>query len=39
MLTLICAFLQVGSLANAATNGEQNPAQQVNAVIDGIELS
>ncbi len=34
MLALTCAFLQVGSLANAATNGEQNPAQQVNAVIE-----
>jgi PAP2 superfamily len=34
ILALICAFLQVGSLANAATTGEQNPAQQVNAVIE-----
>jgi predicted glutamine amidotransferase len=34
MLALTCAFLQVGLLANAATTGEQNPAQQVNAVIE-----
>ena len=34
MLALICAFLQVGALANAATDGAQNPAQQVNAVIE-----
>jgi hypothetical protein len=33
MLALICAFLPVGQLANAAT-GEQDPAQQVNAVIE-----
>jgi hypothetical protein len=33
-LALICAFLHVGPLANAATNEEQNPAQPVNAVIE-----
>jgi hypothetical protein len=34
MLALVCAFLQVGPLANAAANGEQKPGQQVNAVIE-----
>jgi membrane-associated phospholipid phosphatase len=34
MLALIFAFLQVGPLANAATNEEQNPDQQVNAVME-----
>src|SRR5439155_26195722 len=31
---LICAFLQVAPLANAATDEEQNSAQPVNAVIE-----
>jgi hypothetical protein len=31
---LICAFLQVAPLATAATDGEQNSAQPVNAVIE-----
>src|SRR5437763_10268780 len=31
---LICALLQVASLANAARNEEQNSAQPVNAVIE-----
>jgi membrane-associated phospholipid phosphatase len=31
---LICTFLQVAPLANAATNEEQNSAQPVNAVIE-----
>src|SRR5881275_680407 len=31
---LICSFLPVASLANAATDGKRNPAQSVNAVID-----
>jgi PAP2 superfamily protein len=34
MLALMCAFLQVGQLANAATDKEQNPGQQINAVIE-----
>jgi len=34
MLALIGALLQVGQLANAATDGEQSAAQQVNAVIE-----
>jgi hypothetical protein len=34
MLALICVFLQVRPVASAATNGEQNPAQQLNAVIE-----
>jgi hypothetical protein len=34
MLALICVFLQVRPLANAATNGEQTAAQQLNAVIE-----
>src|SRR5438045_6482908 len=33
-LALISAFLQVGPLANAATDEEQTPAQPVNAVIE-----
>src|SRR5882724_9311811 len=32
--SLICSFLQVASLANAATDEQQNPAQHVNAVIE-----
>src|ERR1700746_767038 len=31
---LICSFLQVAPLANAATGEEQNSAQPVNAVIE-----
>src|SRR5213082_3230472 len=31
---LICSFLRVASLANAATDEERNPAQPVNAVIE-----
>src|SRR5438874_10380952 len=31
---LICSFLRVASLANAATDEERNPAQSVNAVIE-----
>src|SRR5881275_2408173 len=31
---LICSFLPVASLANAATDEERNPAQPVNAVIE-----
>jgi PAP2 superfamily protein len=34
MLALICAFLQVGPLANAATDEQRNSAQPVNAVIE-----
>jgi membrane-associated phospholipid phosphatase len=34
MVALICAFLQLCALANAATDGGQNPTQQVNAVIE-----
>src|SRR5579864_7378757 len=34
MLALSCALLQVGQLANAATDEEQNPGQQLNAVIE-----
>jgi hypothetical protein len=34
MLALICALFQVGQLANAATDDEQNPGQQINAVIE-----
>jgi membrane-associated phospholipid phosphatase len=34
MLALIGALLQVGQLANAETQGEQNAVQQVNAVIE-----
>src|SRR5246127_3290714 len=34
MLALSCALLQVGQLANAATDKEQTPGQQVNAVIE-----
>src|SRR6266404_1606452 len=33
-LALICAFLQVGPFANAATDEQQNSAQPVNAVIE-----
>src|SRR6266704_2398816 len=33
-LALICAFLQVAPLANAATHEEQDSAQSVNAVIE-----
>jgi len=33
-LALICAFLQVAPLANAATDEEQNSSQPVNAVIE-----
>src|SRR5437016_9950932 len=32
--SLICSFMQVASLANAATDEQQNPAQHVNAVIE-----
>ena len=31
---LICSFLQIAPLANAATDEQQNPAQPVNAVIE-----
>jgi len=34
IFALICSFLQVAPLANAATNEQQNPAQPVNAVIE-----
>jgi hypothetical protein len=34
IFALICSFLQVASLANAATEEQQNPAQPVNAVIE-----
>ena len=34
IFALICSFLQVASLANAATDEQQNPAQPVNAVIE-----
>src|ERR1700732_3803170 len=34
IFALICSFLQIASLANAATDEEQNPAQPVNAVIE-----
>src|SRR5258708_9879262 len=34
MIALIGALLQVGQVANAATDGKQNAAQQVNAVIE-----
>src|SRR5246127_4182447 len=34
MLALSCALLQVGQLANAATDKEQTPAQPVNAVME-----
>src|SRR5207302_9335639 len=34
IFALICSFLQVAPLANAATNEEQNPAQPVNAVVE-----
>ena len=34
IFALICSFLQVASLANAATDEEQNSAQPVNAVIE-----
>src|SRR6201993_359354 len=34
IFALICSFLQVASLANAATDEQQNSAQPVNAVIE-----
>jgi hypothetical protein len=34
ILSLICSFLQVASLANAATDEQQNSARPVNAVIE-----
>jgi membrane-associated phospholipid phosphatase len=34
IFALICSFLQVTPLANAATDEQQNPAQPVNAVIE-----
>ena len=34
MFPLVCAFLQLAPLANAATDEEQNPAQPVNAVVE-----
>src|SRR5438477_5901261 len=34
IFALICSFMQVTPLANAATNEQQNPAQPVNAVIE-----
>jgi hypothetical protein len=34
IFALICSFLQVAPLANAAANEQQNPAQPVNAVIE-----
>src|SRR6201997_561475 len=34
IFALICSCLQVASLANAATDEQQNPAQPVNAVIE-----
>ena len=34
IFALICSFMQVTPLANAATNEQQNPAQLVNAVIE-----
>ena len=34
IFALICSFLQVAPLANAATDEQQNPAQPVNAVIE-----
>src|ERR1700730_15828279 len=34
IFALICSFLQVASLANAAPDEEQNSAQPVNAVIE-----
>jgi membrane-associated phospholipid phosphatase len=34
IFALICSFMQVSALANAATNEQQNPAQPVNAVIE-----
>ena len=34
IFALICSFLQVAPLANAATNEQQNPAKPVNAVIE-----
>ncbi len=34
IFALICSFLQVAPLANAATDEQQNPAQPVNAAIE-----
>jgi hypothetical protein len=34
IFALICSFMQVTTLANAATDEQQNPAQPVNAVIE-----
>lgn len=34
IFALICSFLQVAPLANAATDEQQNPAQPINAVIE-----
>ncbi len=34
IFALICSFLQVAPLANAATDEQQNPVQPVNAVIE-----
>jgi membrane-associated phospholipid phosphatase len=34
IFALICSFLQVARLANAATDEQQNPTQSVNAVIE-----
>src|SRR6201987_1006986 len=34
IFALICSFMQVAPLANAATNEQQNPGQPVNAVIE-----
>jgi membrane-associated phospholipid phosphatase len=34
IFALICSFMQVTALANAATNEQQTPAQPVNAVIE-----
>src|ERR1700758_2529795 len=34
IFALICSFVQVARLANAATDEQQNPTQPVNAVIE-----
>ena len=34
IFALICSFLQVAPLANAAIDEQQNPAQPINAVIE-----
>ena len=34
IFALICSFLQLAPLANAATDEQQNPAQPINAVIE-----